>query len=191
MLDASSKIDDTLSEKFCDDFDLSRLKDFDIMKNRNILFFLLLICLLSISQVSAQDASDSYHNATGLSYSVMAVLDDNSIESDVGDLESDSISVSDLSSDYESNLKSYDSKPTVVRQCLGALHEVILYRPEMVDVISEAVGRIDVNKYKDSMSPLIRKDIEALIAGSCILILKYALKKASIFDFFKRPRVIC
>lgn len=79
------------------------------MKNRNILFFLLLICLLSISQVSAQDASDSYHNATGLSYSVMAVLEDNSIESDVGDLESDSISVSDLSSDYESNLKSYDS----------------------------------------------------------------------------------
>ena len=50
------------------------------------------------------------------------------------------------------------------RQCLGALHEVILYRPEMADVISEAVGRIDVNKYKDSMSPLIRKDIEALVA---------------------------
>ena len=58
----------------------------------------------------------------------------------------------------------YDSKPTVVRQCLGALHEVILYRPEMADVISEAVGRIDVNKYKDSMSPLIRRDIEALVA---------------------------
>ena len=26
-----------------------------------------------------------------------------------------------------------DEKPTVVRQCLGALHEVALYRPEMTD----------------------------------------------------------
>lgn len=58
----------------------------------------------------------------------------------------------------------YDSKPTVVRQCLGALHEVVLYRPEMADAIREAVGRIDVTKYKDSMSPLIKKDIEALLA---------------------------
>ena len=58
----------------------------------------------------------------------------------------------------------YDSKPTVVRQCLGALHEVVLYRPEMADVISEAVSRIDVTQYRDSMSPLITKDIEALLA---------------------------
>lgn len=57
----------------------------------------------------------------------------------------------------------YDSKPTVVRQCLGALHEVILYRPEMADAIREAVNRIDVTKYKDSMSPLIKKDIETLL----------------------------
>lgn len=58
----------------------------------------------------------------------------------------------------------YDSKPTVVRQCLAALHEVVLYRPEMADGIIEAVGKIDITKYKDSMSPLIKKDIEELLA---------------------------
>lgn len=58
----------------------------------------------------------------------------------------------------------YDSKPTVVRQCLGALQEVALYRTEMTECICEAVGKIDLCKYKDSMSPLIKKDIEALLA---------------------------
>ena len=58
----------------------------------------------------------------------------------------------------------YDSKPTVVRQCLGALHEVALYRTEMTECICEAVGKIDLCGYKDSMSPLIKKDIEALMA---------------------------
>ena len=57
----------------------------------------------------------------------------------------------------------YDSKPTVVRQCLGALHEVVLYRPEMTELICEAVKEIDLSRYKDSMSPLIKKDIEALL----------------------------
>ena len=58
----------------------------------------------------------------------------------------------------------YDPKPTVVRQCLGALHEVILYRPEMIELICDAVNNIDLSVYKDSMSPLIKKDIEALMA---------------------------
>ena len=57
-----------------------------------------------------------------------------------------------------------DVKPTVVRQCLGALHEVILYRPEMIELILETVNNIDLSVYKDSMSPLIKKDIEALMA---------------------------
>lgn len=57
----------------------------------------------------------------------------------------------------------YDDKPTVVRQCLGALHEVILYRPEMSDRIFRAVGEIDLCKYKDSMSPLIEKDMKELM----------------------------
>lgn len=56
-----------------------------------------------------------------------------------------------------------DEKPTVVRQCLKSLHEVVLYRPEMLEPIAEAVKSIDLNKYKDSMSPLIKKDAEELL----------------------------
>ena len=55
-----------------------------------------------------------------------------------------------------------DPKPTVVRQCLKALHEVVMYRPEMSDEILEEINKIDINIYKDSMSPLIKKDIEEL-----------------------------
>ena len=58
----------------------------------------------------------------------------------------------------------YDEKPTVVRQCLGALHEVALFRPEMQERICYAVDKIDLSVYKDSMSPLIKKDIEALLS---------------------------
>ena len=35
----------------------------------------------------------------------------------------------------------YDVKPIVVRLCLGALHEVILYRPEMIELIRDAVNK--------------------------------------------------
>ena len=57
----------------------------------------------------------------------------------------------------------YDSKPTLVRQCLLALHEVVLYRSEMAEMIIDAVNHIDVSKYKESMSPLIKKDIDELM----------------------------
>ena len=56
-----------------------------------------------------------------------------------------------------------DDKPTVVRQCLKALHEVVIYRPELTDRIAGAVKKIDLSKYKDSMSPLIEKDMNELL----------------------------
>lgn len=55
-----------------------------------------------------------------------------------------------------------DPKPTVVRQCLGALHEVVLFRTELSDEIETALAEMDLSKYKDSMLPLILKDVEAL-----------------------------
>lgn len=55
-----------------------------------------------------------------------------------------------------------DEKPTVVRQCLGALHEVVLYRPELSEKIYKAVKGIDLTRYKDSMAPLIKKDADEL-----------------------------
>ena len=55
-----------------------------------------------------------------------------------------------------------EPKPTVVRQCLSALREVVLFRPELSDKIENALTEIDVSKYKDSMSSLILKDVEEL-----------------------------
>lgn len=55
-----------------------------------------------------------------------------------------------------------DEKPTVVRQCLAALHEVALYRAELCGEIETAVRGIDLSRYKDSMAPLIKKDIDEL-----------------------------
>lgn len=52
----------------------------------------------------------------------------------------------------------HDVKPTVVRQCLHALHEVLLYRPELSEIINEEIKSIDLSGYKDSMATLIQKD---------------------------------
>lgn len=38
-----------------------------------------------------------------------------------------------------------DPKPTVVMQCLNALHEVALFRPELSDKIENALAEMDVN----------------------------------------------
>ena len=57
----------------------------------------------------------------------------------------------------------HDKKPTVVRQCLGALHEVVLYRPELCEIINDEIKKIDLTGYKDSMAPLIQKDIDELL----------------------------
>lgn len=55
-----------------------------------------------------------------------------------------------------------DSKPTVVRQCLNALKEVIVFRPEMNNIIKKAISKIDLSIYKDSMIKLIKEDIDEL-----------------------------
>lgn len=57
----------------------------------------------------------------------------------------------------------HDEKPTVVRQCLNALQEVAVYRPELCGAIKAEIDIIDLSGYKDSMSPLIKKDIEELL----------------------------
>lgn len=57
----------------------------------------------------------------------------------------------------------YDKKPIVVRQCLAALHEVILYKPELSETISEAVKKINLSNYNSTMAPLIKKDANKLL----------------------------
>ena len=43
------------------------------------------------------------------------------------------------------------------------MHEVVLYRSEMAEMIIDAVNHIDVSKNKKNMSPLIKKDIDELM----------------------------
>lgn len=59
---------------------------------------------------------------------------------------------------------STDSGETLkYRQCLASLHGVVLHLPEMTDAILAAIKDIDLSKYKDSMSPLIKRDAEELL----------------------------
>lgn len=57
----------------------------------------------------------------------------------------------------------HDPKPTVVRQCLAALHEVILFQPQLCPMIQAELERIDVSGYWDSMAPLILQDVKDLL----------------------------
>ena len=57
----------------------------------------------------------------------------------------------------------HDEKPTVVRQCLAALQEVALYRPELCDAILSELAAMDLSGYRDSMSPLIQRDMDELL----------------------------
>lgn len=56
----------------------------------------------------------------------------------------------------------HDEKPTVVRQCINDLHEVALFKLELCETIRAELVSIDLSKYKDSIAPLIKKDIAKL-----------------------------
>ena len=55
-----------------------------------------------------------------------------------------------------------DEKPTVVRQSLNALQEVVVFRPELCEAILVELEKMEITKYKDSMIGLIQKDVEEL-----------------------------
>ena len=54
-----------------------------------------------------------------------------------------------------------DDKPIVVRKCIEALHELLIYK-DYSSKVEKALGSVDLSKYKDSMKPLIQKDIAEL-----------------------------
>ena len=56
-----------------------------------------------------------------------------------------------------------DEKPTAVRQALAALLDVVPYKRELWPAIRQRVEAMDPTRYKDSMSPLIEKDIQRLL----------------------------
>lgn len=57
----------------------------------------------------------------------------------------------------------HDDKPTVVRQCLNAIQEIAVYRPELCGNIKDELAKIDLSKYKSNMAALIQKDINNLL----------------------------
>ena len=57
----------------------------------------------------------------------------------------------------------HDEKPTVVRQCLKNIKEILRHKPNLSTRIEEELNKIDLTKYSDSMKPLIQKDIDELL----------------------------
>lgn len=56
-----------------------------------------------------------------------------------------------------------DSKPTVLRQALAALHEVVKAKPQFRQLIVQQTAAIDCSKFnQETMAPLIEKDIAEL-----------------------------
>ena len=56
----------------------------------------------------------------------------------------------------------HDEKPTVVRQSLNALKEVVAFRPELCKAIAMELKNMNIPGYKDSMIGLIQKDVTEL-----------------------------
>ena len=52
-----------------------------------------------------------------------------------------------------------DEKPITARQCVKALAQVGREKPQYIPRILSCLNRADLSKYKDSMRPLIEKDI--------------------------------
>lgn len=52
-----------------------------------------------------------------------------------------------------------DEKPITARQCIQALAQVGLAKPQYIERILSSLHDADLSKYKDSMRPLIEKDI--------------------------------
>ena len=53
-----------------------------------------------------------------------------------------------------------DDKPITARQCIKALPLIAKYKPDLKNDIENALLSANPSKYKDSMRPLILKDIQ-------------------------------
>ena len=62
-----------------------------------------------------------------------------------------------IMSDYLAHIT--DEKPITARQCIKALAQVGEAKPQYIPRILSAFREADLSKYKDSMRPLIEKDI--------------------------------
>lgn len=62
-----------------------------------------------------------------------------------------------------------DEKPTSVRQCLAKLPKLLESQPQLAKEICDKLHSLDLTVYKESMQPLLRKDIEKLLQGPVTL----------------------
>lgn len=62
-----------------------------------------------------------------------------------------------------------DEKPITARQCVKALAQVGAARPDYIPAILSALHSADLSKYKDSMRPLIERDIAETQAKLTVL----------------------
>lgn len=60
-------------------------------------------------------------------------------------------------SDFLSHIT--DEKPITARQCIKALAQIGLSKPQYIPIILSALKEADLSQYKDSMRPLIEQDI--------------------------------
>ena len=56
-----------------------------------------------------------------------------------------------------------DEKPTIVRLCLSSLNNLLLYKIDLSEKVESKLKNMDLSKYKDSMKPLIQKDIDCIL----------------------------
>ena len=64
----------------------------------------------------------------------------------------------DILSEYLSHIT--DEKPITARQCIKALAQVGIAKPQYIPRILSCFHGADLSKYKDSMRPLIEKDMK-------------------------------
>lgn len=66
-------------------------------------------------------------------------------------------------SDYLSHIT--DEKPISARQCVKSLTQIGEAKPKYIPAILKALQEADLSKYRDSMRPLIEKDIREVFAA--------------------------
>ena len=62
-----------------------------------------------------------------------------------------------------------DEKPITARQCIKALSQIGQAKPQYIPMILSTLHDADLSKYKDSMRPLIEKDIAETASHSVFI----------------------
>lgn len=56
-----------------------------------------------------------------------------------------------------------DNTSTSVRECLGKLNLILIYKPNLSGKVENKLKQLDLTKYKESMQSLIKKDIDSIL----------------------------